>query len=135
MLSIGQSYRAASFIDFSEPSCRRVEPELFPCLRKYGISFYEYNPRTYLCFTSDFPPLSSLRLRVLAVLIGFTMYQLVEGSLRGATALQRTKLSLALDSTQQGIRDRYVPHQCHRIFSVLNCLVELQETVRSFLLG
>ncbi|KAI0338600.1 Aldo/keto reductase [Trametopsis cervina] len=23
---------------------RRVEPELFPCLRKYGISFYEYNP-------------------------------------------------------------------------------------------
>lgn len=23
-----------------------VEPELFPCLRKFGISFYEYNPRT-----------------------------------------------------------------------------------------
>ncbi|KAI0790214.1 Aldo/keto reductase [Irpex lacteus] len=23
---------------------RRVEPELFPALRKYGISFYEYNP-------------------------------------------------------------------------------------------
>ena len=23
---------------------RGVEPELFPCLRKYGISFYEYNP-------------------------------------------------------------------------------------------
>jgi len=23
---------------------RKVEPELFPCLRKFGISFYEYNP-------------------------------------------------------------------------------------------
>jgi len=23
---------------------RAVEPELFPCLRKFGISFYEYNP-------------------------------------------------------------------------------------------
>ena len=23
---------------------RNVEPELFPCLRKYGIAFYEYNP-------------------------------------------------------------------------------------------
>ncbi|PCH42899.1 Aldo/keto reductase [Wolfiporia cocos MD-104 SS10] len=23
---------------------RKVEPELFPCLRKYGISFYEFNP-------------------------------------------------------------------------------------------
>ncbi|KIK54557.1 hypothetical protein GYMLUDRAFT_1022648 [Collybiopsis luxurians FD-317 M1] len=23
---------------------RTVEPELFPCLRKYGISFYEFNP-------------------------------------------------------------------------------------------
>lgn len=26
---------------------RKVEPELFPCLRKYGISFYEFNPREY----------------------------------------------------------------------------------------
>ena len=24
---------------------RHVEPELFPCLRKFGISFYEFNPR------------------------------------------------------------------------------------------
>lgn len=24
---------------------RAVEPELFPCLRKYGISFYAFNPR------------------------------------------------------------------------------------------
>ena len=24
---------------------RKVEPELFPCLRKFGISFYEFNPR------------------------------------------------------------------------------------------
>lgn len=23
---------------------RAVEPELFPCLRKFGISFYEFNP-------------------------------------------------------------------------------------------
>ena len=23
---------------------RRVEPELFPCLRKFGIAFYEFNP-------------------------------------------------------------------------------------------
>ena len=27
---------------------RAVEPELFPCLRKYGISFYAFNPRKYL---------------------------------------------------------------------------------------
>lgn len=26
---------------------RAVEPELFPCLRKFGISFYEYNPRAF----------------------------------------------------------------------------------------
>ncbi|KAI1795424.1 NADP-dependent oxidoreductase domain-containing protein [Ganoderma leucocontextum] len=24
---------------------RKVEPKLFPCLRKFGIAFYEYNPR------------------------------------------------------------------------------------------
>ena len=24
---------------------RNVEPELFPCLRKFGIAFYEFNPR------------------------------------------------------------------------------------------
>ena len=24
---------------------RKVEPELFPCLRKFGIAFYEFNPR------------------------------------------------------------------------------------------
>ena len=23
---------------------RKVEPELFPCLRKFGIAFYEFNP-------------------------------------------------------------------------------------------
>ncbi|CAK5274713.1 unnamed protein product [Mycena citricolor] len=26
---------------------RAAEPELFPCLRKFGIAFYEYNPRQY----------------------------------------------------------------------------------------
>ena len=26
----------------------QVEPELFSCLRKYGLSFYAYNPRAYL---------------------------------------------------------------------------------------
>ncbi|KAI0697761.1 Aldo/keto reductase [Cytidiella melzeri] len=26
------------------PVHRKVEPELFPCLRKYGISFYQYSP-------------------------------------------------------------------------------------------
>ena len=25
---------------------RKVELELFPCLRKFGIAFYEFNPRT-----------------------------------------------------------------------------------------
>ncbi len=25
---------------------RNVEPELFPALRKFGIAFYEFNPRT-----------------------------------------------------------------------------------------
>ena len=24
---------------------RKAEPELFPCLRKFGIAFYEFNPR------------------------------------------------------------------------------------------
>jgi aflatoxin B1 aldehyde reductase len=24
---------------------RAVEPELFPCLRKFGLSFYMFNPR------------------------------------------------------------------------------------------
>ena len=28
---------------------RKVEPELFPCLRKFGIAFYEFNPRASLC--------------------------------------------------------------------------------------
>lgn len=27
---------------------RTVEPELFPCLRKYGISFYAFSPRTHV---------------------------------------------------------------------------------------
>lgn len=27
---------------------RKVEPELFPCLRKFGIAFYEFNPRASL---------------------------------------------------------------------------------------
>jgi aflatoxin B1 aldehyde reductase len=26
---------------------RGVEPELFPCLRKFGLSFYCFNARTY----------------------------------------------------------------------------------------
>lgn len=26
---------------------RTVEPELFPCLKKFGLSFYEFNPRMY----------------------------------------------------------------------------------------
>ena len=28
---------------------RRVEPELFPCLRKFGLSFYAFNPREWRC--------------------------------------------------------------------------------------
>ena len=34
---------------------RRVEPELFKCLRKYGISFYEFNPREYLRVPARLP--------------------------------------------------------------------------------
>ena len=26
---------------------RKAEPELFPCLRKFGIAFYEFNPRAW----------------------------------------------------------------------------------------
>ena len=26
---------------------RKVEPELFPCLRKFGISFYAFSPRAF----------------------------------------------------------------------------------------
>lgn len=29
---------------------RSVEPELLPCLRKFGISFYEFNPCESLCW-------------------------------------------------------------------------------------
>lgn len=28
---------------------RSVEPELFPCLRKFGIKFYAYNPLAGMC--------------------------------------------------------------------------------------
>ena len=31
---------------------RKVEPELFPCLRKFGIAFYEFNPRACICPTT-----------------------------------------------------------------------------------
>ena len=27
---------------------RKVEPELFPCLRKFGIAFYGFNPREHI---------------------------------------------------------------------------------------
>ena len=27
---------------------RNVEPELFPCLRKFGIAFYGFNPRALM---------------------------------------------------------------------------------------
>ena len=37
---------------------RKVEPELFPCLRKYGIAFYEFNPRASLPLSSS--PLSPI---------------------------------------------------------------------------
>lgn len=33
---------------------RNVEPELFPCLRKLGLAFYEFNPRRSRSFL--FPP-------------------------------------------------------------------------------
>ncbi|EPQ58870.1 Aldo/keto reductase [Gloeophyllum trabeum ATCC 11539] len=33
---------------------RGVEPELFPCLRKYGMSFYEYNPLAGGFFTGRY---------------------------------------------------------------------------------
>ena len=34
---------------------RNVEPELIPCLRKYGISFYAFNPRTFPRFVVPKP--------------------------------------------------------------------------------
>jgi hypothetical protein len=30
---------------------RTVEPELLSCLRKYGISFYAFSPRTHFLFS------------------------------------------------------------------------------------
>ena len=33
---------------------RKVEAELFPCLRNYGISFYAYNPRQYSSLSYPF---------------------------------------------------------------------------------
>jgi hypothetical protein len=30
---------------------RTVEPELFSCLRKYGIKFYAFSPRTHFPFS------------------------------------------------------------------------------------
>ena len=27
---------------------RKVEPELLPCLRKFGIAFFAFNPRAYI---------------------------------------------------------------------------------------
>lgn len=38
---------------------RAVEPELFPCLRKFGISFYEYNPLGGGFFTGRYKQIDS----------------------------------------------------------------------------
>jgi len=35
---------------------RNVEPELFPCLRKFGLSFYEFNPLGGGFFTGQYKP-------------------------------------------------------------------------------
>ena len=35
---------------------RNVELELFPCLRKYGIAFYEYNPLAGGMLTDKYQP-------------------------------------------------------------------------------
>ena len=35
---------------------RRVEPELFPCLRKFGLSFYAFNPLGGGFFTGKYKP-------------------------------------------------------------------------------
>lgn len=42
------SLRLRSVANWALATHRKVEPELFPCLRKYGISFYEFNPCQYI---------------------------------------------------------------------------------------
>ena len=76
---------------------RKVEPELFPCLRKFGIAFYEFNPR-----------MSCRNLSYQSPSLTLTLYQLVEDSSLAATAPLKTKSSPALVSTPTRVKARYV---------------------------
>ena len=76
---------------------RKVEPELFPCLRKYGISFYEFNPREHHAFYSLGVVLSGLGL----------VLQSVADSSRDATPHRTRPSSPARASTPHVSRARF----------------------------
>lgn len=74
---------------------RNVEPELFPCLRKFGISFYEFNPCEY-----D-------RNQQTTSLISYNT-QCVAASSVAAIARSMTKLKQGRDLTQRESKERYL---------------------------
>ena len=73
---------------------RKVEPELFPCLRKFGIAFYEFNPRMYIVYG-----------RVPFSLSDESVGKSVEGSSLADTAPCRTRSNRDLASTPRGNRE------------------------------
>lgn len=79
-------------------SCSNVEPELLPCLRKFGISFYEYNPRE-----STKHRLTSLRAQLTVVC------QSVVDSLQVVTHPPMPKSSLVRDLTLRKVKGGYAP--------------------------
>ena len=73
---------------------RKVEPELFPCLRKFGIAFYEFNPRMYI-----------VSVVVHVVCLTSLLGQSAEGSSPAGTAPSRTRSNRDLASTPRGNRE------------------------------
>ena len=87
-------------------SCSNVEPELLPCLRKFGISFYEYNPRK-----STKHRLTSLRAQLTIVC------QSVVDSLQVVTHPPMPKSSLVRDLTLRKVKGGYAPFPSSRVSS------------------
>ncbi|KAG6892336.1 hypothetical protein C0993_004036, partial [Termitomyces sp. T159_Od127] len=82
---------------------RNVEPELFPCLRKHGIAFYEYNPLGGGFFTGQYTSLDT------AVEAGSRFDpEALQGKVRLASPPPSTSCTHTLISTQM-YRSRFVP--------------------------
>ena len=87
-------------------SSSNVEPELLPCLRKFGISFYEYNPRKS---TKHRPTSLQHQLTVVR--------QSVEDSSQAVTHPLMPKSNLVHDLTLRKAKGGYVPFPSSRVSS------------------